>query len=381
MPVRDLTIDINLDKTFGKTYSELYKDTVGYTGNFSRLSPYTSGSFSVSYISFNTMFGKFKPNEVSQTFKNFENYRVVISDRLGAQNPNSIGKGSDGYYQGYNKYNQEVIIPAFLAAYTGKDPNSVSLIKQNNPNIKSNPFSGILPKPNWRISYNGLTRIPGMEKIFSNFTVSHAYNSTLSMNSFNSSLLYNDYGTNYAGFIDTLTGNFVPYFLVPNLTISEAFSPLIDIDVQLTNQVSAKFEYRKSRQLSLSLIDFQVSEARSTEFTVGAGWRKRGFPLPFRIKLPGKKESSKKLENDINFRLDFSVRDDATSNSRLDQDAALPTAGQKVITISPSIDYVLNNRLNIKLYFDQRRTEPKISTSTPITTTRAGVQIRISLAQ
>src|SRR4029078_3180049 len=127
------------------------------------------------------------------------------------------------------------------------------------------------------------------------------------------------------------------------------------------------FEYRKSRQLSLSLVDFQVSEARSTEFTVGAGWRKRGFPLPFKIKLPGKKgAASKKLENDINFRLDFSVRDDATSNSRLDQDASLPTAGQKVITISPSIDYVLNNRLNIKLYFYQRRTDPKVSTSTPI---------------
>ena len=381
VPVRDLTIDINLDKTFGKMYSELYKDTIGYTGNFSRLSPYTSGSFSVSYISFTTMFGKFRPNEVSETFKTFGDNRVIISDRLGAQNPNSTGKGADGYYQGYNKYNQEVIIPAFLAAYTKKDPYSVALIKQDNPNIKSNPFSGIFPKPNWRVSYNGLTRIPGMEKIFSNFTVTHAYNSTLSMNSYNSSLLYDDYGTNYSAFIDTLTGNFIPYFLVPNVTISEAFSPLIDLDMQLTNQVSAKFEYRKSRQLSLSLVDFQVSEARSTEFTVGAGWRKRGFPLPFKLKLPGKKGSSKKLENDINFRLDFSVRDDATSNSRLDQDASLPTAGQKVITISPSIDYVLNNRLNIKLYFDQRRTEPKISTSTPITTTRAGVQIRISLAQ
>ena len=92
-------------------------------------------------------------------------------------------------------------------------------------------------------------------------------------------------------------------------------------------------------------------------------------------------DRGKKLENDINFRLDLSIRDDATSNSRLDQDAALPTAGQKVISIAPSIDYVLNNRVNIKFYFDQRRVEPKISTSAPITTTRAGVQIRISLAQ
>ncbi|HZG26637.1 MAG TPA: hypothetical protein VEZ17_18745, partial [Chitinophagaceae bacterium] len=181
------------------------------------------------------------------------------------------------------------------------------------------------------------------------------------------------------GFIDTVSGNFIPYFLVPNISISEAFAPFIDIDLQFTNQLTTRFEYRKSRQLSLSLVDFQLSEARSTEFVIGAGWRKRGFPLPF--KVPFTKKDTKKLENDINFRLDFSIRDDATSNSRLDQEAALPTAGQRIISISPSIDYVLNNRINVKLYFDQRRVEPKISTSAPITTTRAGVQIRVSLAQ
>jgi cell surface protein SprA len=99
------------------------------------------------------------------------------------------------------------------------------------------------------------------------------------------------------------------------------------------------------------------------------------------VKLPGSKQASKELSNELNMRLDLGLRDDATANSRLDQEAALPTAGQKVITISPSIDYVLNNRVNLRLFFDQRRTIPKISTSAPITTTRAGLQIRISLAQ
>lgn len=385
IPLRDLTIDVNFDKTFGKTYSELFKDTIG-TGlsKFVRLNPYTSGSFNVSFLSFQTMFEKFKPNEVSSTFKQFEANRVTLSQRLGKlngyipQTPGSIDQ--EGYYKGYGKYAQDILIPAFIAAYTKQDPNSVSLIKQNNPTIRSNPFSGILPRPNWRITYNGLSRIPGMEKIFTNFTISHAYNSNLSMNSFNSALLYNDsLLLGQPGFIDTLSGNFIPYFLVPNISVSESFSPLIDLDVQLTNQFTARFEYKKSRQLSLSLVDFQLSEARSTEFVIGAGWRKRGFQLPF--KVPFTKKDTKKLENDINFRLDFSIRDDATSNSRLDQDAALPTAGQKIISITPTIDYVLNNRVNIKLYFDQRRVEPKISTSAPITTTRAGVQIRISLAQ
>jgi cell surface protein SprA len=149
--------------------------------------------------------------------------------------------------------------------------------------------------------------------------------------------------------------------------------------MQFTNQLTARFEYKKSRQLSLSLVDYQLSETRSSEITIGGGLRKRGFKLPFR--LPFTKKDSKALANDINFQLDLSLRDDATANSRLDQDASLPTSGQRVITISPAIDYVLNNRVNLKFYFDQRRVEPKISTSPPITTTRAGVQIRISLAQ
>ncbi|HYF29687.1 MAG TPA: cell surface protein SprA [Chitinophagaceae bacterium] len=384
-PVRDLNIDINLDKTFGKSYSELYKDTLGYTGKFSRLNPYSTGSFSVSYIAFQTLFEPFKENEVTAAFRKFQDYRIVLSERLAKQNPYTNPNPQqqpDGYYVGYTRYSQDVLLPAFIAAYTGKDPQKVSLIKNNNPSVKSNPFSGILPRPNWRVTYNGLTRIPGLEKIFSNFSVSHAYSGTLSMNSFNSALLFQDpFRAGYPFFIDTLSGNFVPYFLVPNITISEQFAPLLDLDMQFTNQVSARFEYRKSRTLSLSLVDFQLSENRTTEFTIGAGWRKRGFPLPFRIKLPGKDQASNKLDNDINFRLDFSLRDVATSNSRLDQTVALPTSGQKEVIISPSIDYVLNNRVNIKLYFDQRRVIPKISTAPPITTTRAGLQIRIALAQ
>jgi cell surface protein SprA len=137
------------------------------------------------------------------------------------------------------------------------------------------------------------------------------------------------------------------------------------------------FKYSKSRQLSLSLIDYQLSESRSTEWVFGAGFRKKGVRLPF--KLPGSK--GKTLQNDLNMRLDISMRDVSTSNSRLDQANAYGTGGQKEITIQPSIDYVLNNRINIKFFFDQRKVIPYISTSAPMTNTRAGINIRVSLAQ
>ncbi|HEY4064618.1 MAG TPA: cell surface protein SprA [Puia sp.] len=390
-PVRDLRLTLNIDKTFGQNYSELYKDTVGASG-YSRLNPYLAGTFSVSFISFQTLFEKYKPNEISNTFEKFENYRAIISSRLGNINPYTGGLiGTDGYAKGYGRYAQDVLIPAFIAAYTGKSPSTIALINEKGGNVASNPFSGYLPKPNWHLTYSGLSKLPWFNKIFTSFNLTNGYTSTLSMNSFASQLNYSDpLGYGQPGFVDTLTGNFVPYFSVPNITISEAFSPLLDVDMQFVNQLQAKAGYSRSRTLSLSLIDFQLSETHSSEITIGLGFRKKGVPLPFGWKVPGNGKTppsgppgsitSKKTENDLTLRLDFSIRDDATSSSYLDQNASLPTGGQRVIRIDPSIDYVLNSRINLKLYFDQQRTTPKISTTPPIVTTKGGIQIRISLA-
>ncbi len=383
-PIPEFIIDVNVDKSFNKDYNQLFKDTTGTGNNFAHLSPYASGGFSVSYISFQTLFAKHDPTQISEIFTRFEDYRNTISNRLAARNKYYDGtKTSDGYATGYGRNSQDVLIPAFLASYTNKDPNNVKLISQDNSNIKTNPFRGIKPLPNWRVTYTGLTKVPALANIFSNISLTHGYNGQLSMNSFNSALNFYDpfhYGT--PGFIDATSGNFVPFFLVPNITISEQFSPLFGIDVTTVNQTNINFQYKRSRQLSLSLVDYQLSEVNSKEIVLGASIRKKNVNLPF--KLPGFKKLDPQQNgtgNDLNIRLDFSVRDDAQSNSRIDFPTAYSTGGQKVISLQPSIDYVLNNRINLQLYFDQQRTIPYISTSAPITNTRAGLQIRISLAQ
>lgn len=379
-PIRELNIDINLEKSFSKEYTELFKDTTGTGDHFGHLSPYADGGFTVSYISLGTLFKKTNPNEVSKTFLEFENNRLIISKRVAAKNPYQTGsKTPDGYYTGYGRYSQDVLIPAFLAAYTGRDPKKISLIGESNSDIKSNPFSGIKPLPNWRLTYTGLSRVPALQTIFSSITLTHGYTGSLSMNSFTSALNYYDplhLGT--PGFVDSISGNFVPFFLVPNLTVQEQFAPLIGIDVTTIKMLNVKFEYLQSRQLSLSLSDYQLSEVRSTEWRFGLSWRKRGLNLPF--SLPGMKKGAKKLQNDLNLTIDLSMRDDTQSNSRLDQATAYATGGQRVVKIQPSIDYVLNNRINLKLFFDQQKTVPYISSTAPVTNTRAGIQIRVSLA-
>jgi cell surface protein SprA len=196
------------------------------------------------------------------------------------------------------------------------------------------------------------------------------------MNSFNSSLLYADINRLSApSFLDTVSGNFVPYFLIPNVTISERMEPLIGLNMTTVTQWSIRFEYKKSRLLSLSLVDYQLSENNSTEWVIGTSYRKRGLKLPFRI--PGL--NNNRLANDLTLRLDVAVRDVFNSNSRLDQSNAYGTGGQKEITLQPSVDYILSSKINLRFFFDQRRATPYISSAPPITNTRAGVNVRIAL--
>jgi hypothetical protein len=390
-PFPDLRIDLNITKSFTKTHTELFKnafDSIGGGYDYQHLSPYDAGGFEITYIAVKTLFGSIDSETgMSTTFKNFENYRLAISKRLYEQNgynhdPNNpvpVNNSKDpNYYYGYSRYAQDVLIPAFLAAYTGKDPDKIGLLKQSNSNVRSNPFSNFIPKPNWRLTYNGLTKLEPFRNIFTNFVVTHAYTGNLSMNSYNTALLYQDPRLlGVPGFIDTVSGNYIPYFLVPNLTITEQFAPLIGFDMTFTNSLNCRIEFRKSRSLSLSLIDYQLTEIRSTEIILGGGYRMRGFPLPFRVG----KNGGKKLENDLNFRLDLSYRDDKTVNNRLDADLVIPTSGQKVIGIAPSIDYVVNNRLNLRFFYDRRQTIPVISTAYPVINTRGGLTLRFMLAQ
>ena len=387
-PIKTLIIDVMVNKSFTKEYTELFKDTNSYYGvsnpqynNPTHANPLSAGGFNISYMALNTFFSTHNPNIISAQFKAFENYREAISLRVASANGywNQLPankKITDGYATGYGKYAQDVLIPAFIAAYTGQDPQKVNLLNQNNSSIRSNPFSGMLPKPNWNIMYNGLAKTPLLSTIFSNITLTHGYNSNLSMNAFTSSLMYADTGRRSApSFLDTVSKNYVPYFLVPNITISEKMEPLIGINLTTLSQWSLRFEYKKSRILSLSLIDYQLSENNSTEFVFGTAYKKKGLKLPFTI--PGL--NNNKLSNELTFRFDIAIRDVYNSNSRLDQKEAYGTGGQKDVTIQPSIDYVLNSKINLKFFFDQRKTTPYISSSPPITNTRAGVNIRIAL--
>lgn len=384
-PASDLRIDLSLTKSFTKTHTELFKN-LGDSG-YQHLSPYDAGGFEISYVAVKTMFGGIdNESGTTKTFRDFERYRTTISRRLGAANPYSNDPGvpvydpkDPEYRYGYGRYAQDVLVPAFLAAYTGKSPEKIGLLKNGGgDNVRSNPFSNYIPRPNWRVTYNGLTKLEPFKNIFTNFSLTHAYTGSLSMSSYNSAMLYEDPRlAGYPYFIDSVSGNYVPYFLLPNITMTEQFAPLIGFDMTFTSSLNLRVEFKKSRSLSLSLVDYQLTELRSTEVTLGGSYRLRNVKFAFL----GQPQEGKKVQNDMNFRLDMSFRDDRTVNNRLDADLVIPTSGQKVIGISPSIDYVVNNRLNLRFFYDRRQTIPVISTAYPITNTRGGLTLRFMLAQ
>lgn len=377
-PIKDLRFDVTVTQTFSKSLSELFKDTsLTHDGDFTHNNLSETGSFTVSYIGLKTLFKSSGVN--SATFNQLLQNREIISNRLGYNNPytnGAVDPNNTNYAKGYTEYSQDVLIPSFIAAYSGKSAKEIGLIDYDNTNIRNNPFKAFRPMPNWRARYNGLTKIPAISNIAQTFVVNHGYTGTLSMNSFVSALYYQDvYGLGFPSFIDSNSGNYVPFFQVPNITISEQLNPLIGFDASFKNNMSANFEYRKTRTVSLSLIDYQISETNSTEYVFGFGYRIKGLVLPFEF------FGKKKLNNDLNIKVDIGLRDDRTSNNYLAQSLNVTTRGQKVITISPSINYIVSDKLTLRFFYDRRKSIPYITSSYPITTTRAGVTFRFIFAQ
>ena len=363
-PFKDFRVDINMDRSFSENHTQLFKKLTP-EGPFEHLNPRDNGSFSISYFSLGTLFNDIGSGDLPKTFQNLEDNRIIISRRLGEENPNSNQLVS-GFYEGYGEYSPDVLIPSFIAAYSGQSAESVDI------NDRFLDF----PRPNWRLTYNGLSRLPFFQKFLTNVNLTHGYRSTLTMNSYNSSLYYQPDANGVQFIIDSLSGNYYPVYDIPNLSISEQLSPLIGLDMTWKNSLTSRFEYRKSRQIGLSLQDYQLSESKTTEFTVGAGYRIKEFVFP--IKFGGRQRD---LKNDLDIRCDLSWRDQTTVNYKLDQDFGEPTSGTETLSIRPTVDYVLNNRLNMRLFYDLSKTTPKVSSSFPITNTRAGLNLRFSLSQ
>ncbi|RYY31837.1 MAG: cell surface protein SprA, partial [Sphingobacteriaceae bacterium] len=282
--------------------------------------------------------------------------RQVVSQRLGAGNPSS-GQGAGGYADGYGPNSQDVLVTSFLAAYTGKDAGSYSL----------NQFPKI-PIPNWQINYSGLSRVAFLADVFESFDIRHGYRSSYNVNGY-TTLLQNREGLATRD----AEGDFLPFYQFSQVTIFEQFVPLFGMDARFKNSMTANLEYRKSRTLSLSLLNSQLAQQTENIVVVGFGYRTNQFKFPFGL-FPNMKKN-----NDVNFKLDVAIRDNKTLIYRADVQSAEVSSGAKNITLRPAIDYVINQRFNLNIFYDSNITKPYTSQSFNTSFTNFGVNLKLLL--
>ena len=352
----DLKVDLTLDRSYSKNYSEQYDVT---NGDYNSRSPYTFGLFSISTILIKTSFSTSDEN-TSAAFEDFRNNRITVANRLATQrgidvnNPANID--SDGFPLGYGKNNQAVLLPAFLAAYSGDNASNASL--------------GIFrsfPIPNWSIKYGGLMRYGFFKKNFKRFSLQQNYRASYTINAFRSNFEYNK---NPNG-VDA-SGNYFNSTIMSNITLVEQFSPLIKMDFELKNSLKILTEIKKDRALSMSFDNNLLTEVKGIEYIVGLGYRIKDVILSSSLA----DNPTGIIKSDINIKGDLSYRNNQTIVRYLDYDNNQLAGGQNLWSLKISADYSFSKNLTAIFYYDHAFSKPVISTSFPLTNIRSGFTLR-----
>lgn len=393
-PVKDFKIDLSATrtKTTQKSIQYMYEGT-----------PTTqSGAFQMTTISLGSAFegmGNANSGYRSKTFEKFVNSLAGFRDRVEAQYAGTVypagsalaGGKFDASRTPVNQYSSDVMIPAFLKAYTSMGGNSLSIFPA---------LSRMLP--NWTIRYSGLGRLPWFNEHFKSVNINHSYKSVFAVGSYNSYSTFQEY-MNGLGFVsDATTGNPSPssMFNISQVSINESFSPLLGMDVTFNNNMTVKAEYRQTRVLNLSMTSVQLNEALSKDWVIGMGYRINNFDVfgwgakASRSKSKGGNKNAanknasttKTVQNgtnhDLNLRLDFSFRKQAAIVRDIASMVSSASSGNNALKLSFSADYTFSKLLTMSFYYDRQTNTPLLSSSSyPTTTQDFGLSIKFSLTR
>ncbi len=264
----------------------------------------------------------------------------------------------------------DVLIPAFLAAYTGKDAHS----------IYTSPFPSLAHAlPNWRVTYEGLINLGNLRKHFKAFTLTHAYQCTYTVSSYSSYLNWLSVDGNYGFTLDELTGNPIPSspYNIASVAINEKFSPLIGLKMTLQNDLTFNAEYRDGRTLTLNSAAGQVVEATTKGFKIGAGYKIVGFNSVLKMK-----GSQSGVSNDLSLNLDCGLNETQALIRRIENNYTQATSGTRTLTLNFMASYQMSKRLKLSAFFDHQVNTPLVSTSAyPTTSSAYGIQLELSLSR
>ena len=377
-PIKGLKIQLTTNRTDSRTRQTQFM----YPNSPMAL----SGSYTKTHCAIKTALrgSKAEDGYNDATFNKFLEYIPVIANRVEGQY-RGLNYPTGGFMEGNvnagNPFNPEVggvsrtgsdvLIPAFLAAYSGTDPNKQYL----------DPFPSFAEAlPNWRVTYDGLVNLGNMRRWFKSFTLNHAYQCTYSVGSYSSYLNWISADGKYLGFTtDELTGNPVPSspFNISSVAITEKFAPLIGCQATLNNGLTFNAEYRDSRTLTLNTSAGQVVEATTKGLTAGMGYKIVGFNTFLKMKGSGHG-----ISNDLTLNADFNYQESTALIRRIESNYAQPTNGTRSITINFTANYVMSRRLTLAMFFDHQINTPLVSSSAyPTTNTSFGFTFNLSLSR
>ena len=381
-PISGLKIDLSAKRYEAKNTTINYL----YTGM-----PKTfTGSYNITMMALSTAFkktGDARSNYSSELFNTFLANRQSIANRLnsnytGTNYPNAgflqgganAGKPFDPSRGAYNLNSSDVLIPSFLAAYTGRDINT----------IDTNPFLSILSiLPNWRINYDGLSNIDFIKDIFKSVSLTHAYSCSYNIGSYTSYSTWVGMGAdnNAFGYVRDVQNdmNALPSspYDISDVSINEQFVPLIGVNVALKNSMTGKAEYRKSRNMVLNLSSTQLIESATDEFVIGAGYILKDFDVILRLKS----DKQTKVKNDLKLNADLSYKDIKTLLRKVDENITQASSGNKLFTLKVIADYVFSSKVNIQLFYNKQMSTPLISSSYPVSSSDFGVSFKFMLTR
>ncbi|MCF0199414.1 MAG: cell surface protein SprA, partial [Bacteroidaceae bacterium] len=409
-PFTDLKIDLSLSRTMNRSQSIQYM----YVG-----SPTTrTGSFNMTTISIKSAFagtGNAHNGYRSATFDRFCQSLDVFRDRVeqryaGVQYP--AGSGHDGPFDpangGVGRYSADVMIPAFLSAYTGTNAHRATL----------DIFPSLLKMlPNWTLNYKGLSTLPWLRDHFKSVTINHGYKSVYSVGSYNSySSWLQAFTGSDLGFVEnTTTGSYVPSSMydVSTVSINESFAPLAGVNITFMNNMTAKLEYRTTRAVTLSMTSAQVNETSSKDIVVGWGYKIDDFRLSSLWGGKGKasakaakgSKSTKKTDEEedskakttansrsrgkagtfahnLNLSFDFSLRNQAAIRRDIQTGLSEATSGNRAVKTSFQASYAMSRYVTLSLYYDRQRNAPLLSASAyPTITQDFGLSMKFALTR
>ena len=374
-PIKHLKIELTANRNISKNYTSFFRyDEV--LNDFVYDSPNETGQFSATVMSWNTAFVE---DDVEDEFNSelwddfIKTHRILVSERLNAETYQLDEPENTGYYEGFGGTSQDVTIPAFVAAYLGIDPKEVPLDVFNTP-----------VAPNWRVSYDGLTKNEFFKQYFKRFNLNHSYRSTLTTN-YVTNLNYTENANGLPTAIDQSEfGNYISERQFNVVSLSEQLSPLIGVDMTIKtegeNEPQIKVELKRDRNVAFGLTNYQITETKSEGLVIGFGYKFKDVPNPF-IKTYGKLPVKMLKETDLVLRADVNVRDNRTIIRKMEERQNQVTAGQKLVSIKMSADLEVSDKLTMRAFYDHQITNPYISTSFATSNIRSGVALRFNLNQ